>query len=180
MSIASGEKGMVRVHGGSFRMGSTDFYPEERPVRTARVDPLWMDQHPVTVREFRRFVRDTGHVTVAETAPEAEEFPDADPSQLVPGLEFIVLAPIFEEVAFRGVLFGTLRKKFSWGWSAVLSAGIFALAHGYGVLGFVAVFWSGALWALSYEKTGSLWPGIIAHCAGNLMATAGVIALLRL
>ena len=66
-------------------MGSADYYPEERPVHTARVDPLWMDQHPVTVREFRRFVRDTGHVTVAETAPEATEFPDAEPAQLVPG-----------------------------------------------------------------------------------------------
>ena len=27
----------------------------------------------------------TGHVTVAETAPDAADFPDADPSQLVPG-----------------------------------------------------------------------------------------------
>ncbi len=64
--------------------------------------------------------------------------------------------------------------------AATLSAAAFAVAHGYGVLGFVAVFWSGALWALSYEKTGSLWPGIIAHSVGNLMATAGVLALLRL
>ena len=38
MSVASGEKGMVRVHGGSFRMGSTDFYPEEGPVREVKVD----------------------------------------------------------------------------------------------------------------------------------------------
>ena len=48
-----------------------------------------MDQHPVTVREFRRFVRATGHVTVAETAPEAAEFPDADPGPAgarLPGL----------------------------------------------------------------------------------------------
>jgi sulfatase modifying factor 1 len=78
-------KNMVWVPGGAFLMGSADFYPEEGPVHEARVDPLWMDQHPVTVREFRRFVRDTGHVTVAETAPEAAEFPDADPAQLVPG-----------------------------------------------------------------------------------------------
>jgi membrane protease YdiL (CAAX protease family) len=62
----------------------------------------------------------------------------------------------------------------------VVSAAVFALAHGYGVLGFVAVFWSGALWAFAYERTGSLWPGIIAHSAGNAMATVGVIVLLRL
>ena len=78
-------KNMVWVPGGSFLMGSDDFYPEERPVHPERVDGFWMDAHPVTVAEFRRFVRDTGHVTVAETAPEAADFPDAEPAQLVPG-----------------------------------------------------------------------------------------------
>jgi hypothetical protein len=89
-------------------------------------------------------------------------------------------APLGEEVAFRGVLYAALRSRFGVMPAAALSAAVFALAHGYGVLGFVAVFWSGALWAVSYEKTGSLWPSIIAHCLGNLMATGGVIALLRL
>jgi formylglycine-generating enzyme required for sulfatase activity len=66
-------------------MGSEAYYPEERPVHTERADGFWMDEHPVTVAEFRRFVKATGHVTVAETAPEAAAFPDADPEQLVPG-----------------------------------------------------------------------------------------------
>jgi formylglycine-generating enzyme len=78
-------KNMVWVPGGDFLMGSEDFYPEERPVHTAHVDGFWMDQHPVTVAEFRRFVKATGHVTVAETAPEAVDFPDAGADQLVPG-----------------------------------------------------------------------------------------------
>ena len=47
-------------------MGDDRFYPEERPVREAEVDPFWIDEHPVTAQEFRRFVRATGHVTVAE------------------------------------------------------------------------------------------------------------------
>ena len=101
------------------------------------------------------------------------------PEVMVSLLEFIVLAPIFEEVAFRGVLFGTLRKKFSWGWSAVLSAGIFALAHGYGVLGFISVFWSGMLWAWIYEKTGSLLPSMFAHAANNLLVCLSILYLLR-
>ena len=76
---------MVWIPGGEFAMGSTDFYPEERPVHRARVGGFWIDEHPVTVAEFRRFVKVTGHRTTAEAAPSAADFPDADPEQLVPG-----------------------------------------------------------------------------------------------
>jgi membrane protease YdiL (CAAX protease family) len=95
-------------------------------------------------------------------------------------VDSVIWAPLGEEVAFRGVLYPALRSRFGVAPAAAVSAAVFALAHGYGVLGFVAVFWSGALWAFAYERTGSLWPGIIAHSAGNAMATVGVIALLRL
>src|SRR4249919_268971 len=78
-------KGMVAVEGGSFLMGSDDFYPEERPVHRVSVDGFLMDEHPVTVAEFRRFVKETGYVTLAERAPAAEHYPDADPDLLVPG-----------------------------------------------------------------------------------------------
>ena len=76
---------MAWIPGGSFRMGSEDFYPEEQPVRAASVEGFWMDLHPVTVAEFRRFVKATGYVTLAERVPDADAYPDADPSQLVPG-----------------------------------------------------------------------------------------------
>jgi formylglycine-generating enzyme len=78
-------KGMAWVPGGSFRMGSADFYPEERPVRDVALDGFWIDEHPVTVADFRRFVKATGHVTAAQTAPEAADYPGADPALLVPG-----------------------------------------------------------------------------------------------
>ena len=66
-------------------MGSEDFYPEERPVREARVDGFWVDEHPVTAAEFRRFVRATHYVTLAERPPDPSDYPDADPDLLVPG-----------------------------------------------------------------------------------------------
>ncbi|MET1007981.1 MAG: SUMF1/EgtB/PvdO family nonheme iron enzyme, partial [Propionibacteriaceae bacterium] len=78
-------KNMCWVPGGEFTMGSAEFYPEEQPVRRKQVEGFWLDEHPVTVAEFRRFVKATGHRTTAETAPSAEDFPDADPAQLVPG-----------------------------------------------------------------------------------------------
>jgi formylglycine-generating enzyme required for sulfatase activity len=76
---------MVLVRGGRFLMGSTEFYPEESPVVAAEVGDLWVDEHPVTNAEFRRFVADTGWQTVAERTPSAEDFPGADAARLVPG-----------------------------------------------------------------------------------------------
>jgi len=44
---------MKPVPGGTFWMGSAGFYPEERPVREVTVDGFRMDEHPVTVAEYR-------------------------------------------------------------------------------------------------------------------------------
>ena len=76
---------MAWVPGGTFLMGSADFYPEERPVYRVSVDGFWIDTGPVTVAEFRQFVAATGYVTVAERPLDASDYPDADPDLLVPG-----------------------------------------------------------------------------------------------
>jgi len=76
---------MRRLEGGTFAMGSDEFYPEERPVHRVSVDAFWIDEHPVTAADFRRFVRETGYTTVAERPLEAADYPDADPELLVPG-----------------------------------------------------------------------------------------------
>ena len=77
--------GMRLVPGGSFRMGSTDFYPEEAPVVSTEVGDLWVEVHPVTNADFQRFVDATGWVTTAETSPDPADFEGADPELLVPG-----------------------------------------------------------------------------------------------
>jgi formylglycine-generating enzyme len=82
---AAGPAGMVLVPGGTFTMGSDAFYPEERPVHRVTVDAFWMDRAPVTVAEFRRFVKATGYVTLAERPLDPADYPDADPDLLVPG-----------------------------------------------------------------------------------------------
>ncbi len=94
-------------------------------------------------------------------------------------LEYVVFAPIFEELAFRGLLFAMLRRRFEFLPAALISTGIFALAHGYSLIGFISVFWSGFLWAWIYERTGSLIPGMVAHAINNLLVALTVMALLR-
>jgi formylglycine-generating enzyme len=76
---------MVFIPGSAYDMGDERFYPEERPVRRVEVDGFWMDERPVTAAEFRRFVRETGYVTVAERPLDPADYPDADPELLVPG-----------------------------------------------------------------------------------------------
>ena len=66
-------------------MGSEEFYPEEAPVQPVSVDGFWIDETAVTAAQFRRFVRETGYVTVAERPLDPEQYPDADPELLVPG-----------------------------------------------------------------------------------------------
>lgn len=91
----------------------------------------------------------------------------------------IVFAPIFEELVFRGLLYGTLRARLGWPLAAVGSALVFALAHGYGVAGLLSVFLSGLLWAWVYERTGSLLAPILAHVVNNAAVAVALTALLR-
>ena len=109
-----------------------------------------------------------------------EEFLWGPPTAVIAGtLDGVVWAPIFEELAFRGLLFPTLRLRLPAWLAALLSAAIFAFAHGYGVQGFAAVTWSGMVWALGYQRTRSLLPGMLAHAGSNLLATGSFLVLLR-
>jgi formylglycine-generating enzyme required for sulfatase activity len=76
---------MVFIPGGAFAMGDERFYPEERPVHRVEVDGFWIHERPVTAAEFRKFVRATNYVTVAERPLDPDQYPDADSELLVPG-----------------------------------------------------------------------------------------------
>ena len=84
-------KDMVRLPGGTFLRGDERFYPEEGPVSRAEAAPMWMDAHPVTNAEFRRFVKATGYVTRAQQAPDSADFEDELAEPPVPGS--LVFAP---------------------------------------------------------------------------------------
>ena len=77
--------GMVYVPGGTFWMGSDARYPEEAPSHRVSVGAFWMDETPITNRQFAEFVRTTGYVTFAEIAPDAKDYPGALPEMLKAG-----------------------------------------------------------------------------------------------
>ena len=102
---------MVWIEGGTFTMGSDRHYPEEAPAHRVSVDGFLIDRHPVTNDEFSRFVRDVGYVTVAERAPNAEDYPGALPDMLLPA-----------SVVFRKPKTNVdLRNHFNW-WAYVPGA----------------------------------------------------------
>ena len=84
-NATAGPEGMVFIPGGTFRMGSDRHYPEEAPVHRVTVDGFWMDRTPVTNRQFRDFVRATGHVTFAELVPNPKDYPGTPPHMLFAG-----------------------------------------------------------------------------------------------
>jgi formylglycine-generating enzyme required for sulfatase activity len=76
---------MVWIPGGTFRMGSDTHYPDEAPAHDVTVAGFWIDRTQVTNAAFRRFVKATGYVTVAERLPDAVNYPGAKAEMLVPG-----------------------------------------------------------------------------------------------
>jgi sulfatase modifying factor 1 len=83
---------MIRIPGGTFRMGSNDHYLEEAPVHRVTVDGFWIDRTPVTNRQFKQFVKATGHVTTAQIPPDPKDYPGALPDMLYAGS--LVFSPL--------------------------------------------------------------------------------------
>ncbi len=62
-------KDMLFVPGGTFRMGARDAQfarEDEYPVHEVKVNGFFIDPHPVTNAQFKKFVKETGYVTTAE------------------------------------------------------------------------------------------------------------------
>lgn len=79
--------GMVYIPSGYAVIGSETGLPAERPVFETHVKGFYMDRHPVTVAQFRRFIEQTGHQTCAERIGDGILF-DFSRAQwiIVPGL----------------------------------------------------------------------------------------------
>ena len=99
--VAADHANMVRIAGGTFRMGSDSHYPEEAPAHQVEIDSFCIDRLPVTNRQFAAFVAATGYRTVAERALDASHYPALGPAQLQPGS--MVFRPPREPVDLRNI-----------------------------------------------------------------------------
>jgi len=83
-----------------------------------------------------------------------------------------ILAPLAEEMVFRGAVLRTLLTLFNrrWHWAAIaLSALIFALVHGNLAQGLHA-FLLGLLLGWLFYRSGSIVPGVVLHWVNNTVA----------
>ena len=77
-----------------------------------------------------------------------------------------LLAPLVEEIFFRGFLFQGFRARYGWVKSMLLSSAIFGLAH-LDPASLIPTFILGNLLAYLYQRTNSIWPGVIVHILVN-------------
>lgn len=82
----------------------------------------------------------------------------------------ILVAPIVEEIMFRGVLYSWLRRRLNLTGAVIISAMIFALVHPQGLIGFMPIAFLGAVLALLREWRHNLLAPIIAHAGFNLVS----------
>lgn len=78
-----------------------------------------------------------------------------------------LMAPVLEEMLFRGVILRSLLRSHSRGVAIVHSAGLFGLAH-FNLYQFVGAMSLGLLAGWLYERTRSLWPCIALHGGFNI------------
>ena len=83
----------------------------------------------------------------------------------------IVIAPLVEEIFFRGFLFTGLREKYGWIAAALISSALFAAMH-LQPLTMLPIFLMGLIFSYLYQRTGSIWPAVIMHFTTNTLGLA--------
>jgi len=141
-----------RPIGFGFALGAVNFFAIVVPIQFAAqsIAPLWMKE------QF-----DMSHLLENQTPWEL--------AALIGGVG--LAAPFCEEFVFRGVLQQGLMSSLSNARRAIAwTAVIFSAAH-LDPVGFSARLELGVLFGILFWKTGSIWPGAMAHAANNLVST---------
>ena len=82
----------------------------------------------------------------------------------------VVIAPVTEELLFRAGIYSYIKVKFGNKSALVISSLIFAVLHLYIPIDFLSCVLAGVVFAIIYDKTGTIWYSIIAHVLCNLEA----------
>lgn len=83
-------------------------------------------------------------------------------------LNGVIMAPVVEELIFRGCIFSALKKEYGFWSGAICSSIMWALAHST-LLQMMVAFFSGIVYSQLYEKHNKIWMPIVVHCMGNLI-----------
>jgi uncharacterized protein len=89
-----------------------------------------------------------------------------------------VVAPVAEELFFRGMLYPVLRRRWGPTWAILINAVLFALMHFLPIL-LPALFWIGLVFAWVRERSGSVIPSIVLHAVQNGLVVIGIFTLLQ-
>lgn len=94
-------------------------------------------------------------------------------------LATVILAPLSEEIFFRGFLFPGLRQKHGWVKAMLISSAIFALFH-LQPAAFIPTFLLGCVLAYAFQRSSSIWPGVILHFLINGFALCLTVIVVQM
>ncbi len=89
----------------------------------------------------------------------------------------VVMAPLVEELMFRGYFYRALRSRWGMIASVAISAAVFAGIHPQGPIGFPLLFVIGTTLAVLREWRGSLLASLAAHATTNAVSMMVVMAM---
>jgi membrane protease YdiL (CAAX protease family) len=87
-----------------------------------------------------------------------------------------VIAPVVEEIFFRGFIFAGLKQRWHWPIAGAVSALLFAIAH-IVPTSFLPIFILGFIFSFLYHISGSIWPAILMHMLTNTLALSAAYAI---
>jgi membrane protease YdiL (CAAX protease family) len=94
---------------------------------------------------------------------------ESPPDMIMMGIAIVILAPMIEELFFRGYLYDQIEKG-PWPLIAIpLTSVLFSLVH-FQPLSFLPIFFMGLIMGWTRKRTGSILPSLILHSGNNLIA----------
>ena len=142
---------------------------------------VWLDVPLAVLGQIIAFVGMAVYAVLLRTASSSEvptqlgvgDFGSSIAGFVVAFIIIVILAPVGEEMLFRGFLYPGFRKRFGVAKGMLLTSMIFALFHFYPLL-YAPMFIIGMVLVVLYEYRGTLAPSIMLHSLNNLLALLAI------